>query len=218
MRTICHYVTAAYERVRLIRQLRDAYRRKDEFLATLAHELRNPLAPIRNALHIMQLAEDDSAAIDQARTMMERQLRQMVRLIDDLLDVSRITRGKLDLRKERVELATVIGNAVDATRPIIESAGHSLTVSLPAHPVYLDADPMRLAQVFSNLLNNAAKYTDRGGRLWLTATLDGRDIVINVRDSGIGIPAQEAGFDQHFTKPVNPQALERLISGLHVRR
>ena len=189
MQTICHYVTAAYERVRLIRQLRDADRRKDEFLATLAHELRNPLAPIRNALHIMQLSEDDSAAVDQARTMMERQLKQMVRLIDDLLDVSRITRGKLDLRKERVELATVIGNAVDTTRPLIEAAGHSLTVSLPPQPVYLDADPMRLAQVFANLLNNAAKYTDRGGRLWLTAAPDGNDIVIAVRDTGIGIPA-----------------------------
>ncbi len=189
MQTICHYVTAAYLRVRLIRELRDADRRKDEFLATLAHELRNPLAPIRNALHIMQLADDDSAAIDQARTMMERQLKQMVRLIDDLLDVSRITRGKLDLRKERVELSAVIGNAVDTTRPLIEAAGHSLTVSLPPQPVYLDADPMRLAQVFSNLLNNAAKYTDRGGRLWLTAAHDGNAIVITVRDTGIGIPA-----------------------------
>ncbi|MGH7694495.1 MAG: ATP-binding protein [Gemmatimonadaceae bacterium] len=190
MQTICHYVTAAYERVRLIRELRDGDRRKDEFLATLAHELRNPLAPIRNALHIMQLAEHDAAAVEQARTMMERQLRQMVRLIDDLLDVSRITRGKLDLRKERVELAAVIGNAVDTTRPLIEAAGHSLTVSLPPEPVYLDADPMRLAQVFSNLLNNAAKYTDRGGRLWLTATQDDKDIVITVRDTGIGIPAE----------------------------
>jgi signal transduction histidine kinase/CheY-like chemotaxis protein len=190
MRTVCHYVTAAYERVRLIRELRNADRRKDEFLATLAHELRNPLAPIRNALHIMQLAGDDTATIEQARTMMERQLRQMVRLIDDLLDVSRITRGKLDLRKERVELSAVIGNAVDTTRPLIEAAGHSLTVSLPPHPVYLDADPMRLAQVFSNLLNNAAKYTDRGGRLWLTAAHDASDIVIHVRDTGIGIPSE----------------------------
>jgi signal transduction histidine kinase/DNA-binding response OmpR family regulator len=190
LQTICHYVTAAYERVRLIRELRDADRRKDEFLATLAHELRNPLAPIRNALHIMQLADDDGAAIEQARSMMERQLKQMVRLIDDLLDVSRITRGKLDLRKERVDLAAVIGNAVDTTRPLIEAAGHSLTVSLPPHPVYLDADPMRLAQVFSNLLNNAAKYTDRGGRLWLTASRDGGDIVIAVRDTGVGIPAE----------------------------
>ncbi|HEV8362093.1 MAG TPA: ATP-binding protein [Gemmatimonadaceae bacterium] len=190
MQTICHYVTAAYERVRLIRELRDADRRKDEFLATLAHELRNPLAPIRNALHIMQLAEDDGAAIDQARTMMERQLKQMVRLIDDLLDVSRITRGKLDLRKERVELAAVISNAVDTTRPLIEAAGHSLTVSLPPQPIYLDADPMRLAQVFANLLNNAAKYTDRGGRIWLSAALDEREIVITVRDTGIGIPAE----------------------------
>lgn len=190
LRTVCHYVTAAYERVRLIRELRDADRRKDEFLATLAHELRNPLAPIRNALHIMQLAGDDVAAVDQARSMMERQLRQMVRLIDDLLDVSRITRRKLELRKERVQLAAVIGNAVDTTRPLIEAAGHSLTITLPPDPVYLDADPMRLAQVFSNLLNNAAKYTDRGGRLTLTAALDGNEVVVSVRDTGIGIPAE----------------------------
>lgn len=190
LQTICHYVTAAYERVRLIHELRDADRRKDEFLATLAHELRNPLAPIRNALHIMQLAGDDAAAVDQARSMMERQLRQMVRIIDDLLDVSRITRGKMELRKERVQLAAVVGNAVDTTRPLIEAAGHSLTITLPPEPVYLDADPIRLAQVFANLLNNAAKYTDRGGRLTLTAALDLHEIVVSVRDSGIGIPSE----------------------------
>jgi signal transduction histidine kinase/DNA-binding response OmpR family regulator len=215
MRTICHYVTAAYERVRLIRELRNADRRKDEFLATLAHELRNPLAPIRNALHIMQLAEDDAAAIDQARTMMERQLKQMVRLIDDLLDVSRITRGKLDLRKERVELSAVIGNAVDTTRPLIEAAGHSLTVSLPPHPVYLDADPMRLAQVFSNLLNNAAKYTERGGHLWLTATQGGSDIVITVRDTGIGIPADALSAVFEMFAQVD-RSLEKAQGGLGI--
>lgn len=215
MRTICHYVTAAYERVRLIRELRNADRRKDEFLATLAHELRNPLAPIRNALHIMQLADDDSAAIGQARTMMERQLKQMVRLIDDLLDVSRITRGKLDLRKERVELAAVIGNAVDTTRPLIEAAGHSLTVTVPPYPVYLDADPMRLAQVFSNLLNNAAKYTDRGGRLWLTASQDGSDIVIAVRDSGIGIPADSLSTVFEMFAQVD-RSLEKSQGGLGI--
>ena len=188
--TISHYVTAAYERMRLIRELRDADRRKDEFLATLAHELRNPLAPIRNALHVMQLAENNPAAIEQARGMMERQLGQMVRLIDDLLDVSRITRGKLDLRKERVDLAVVIGGAVDTTRPLIEASGHALTITLPPEPVFLDGDPIRLAQVFSNLLNNAAKYMDRGGHIWLTGVKDGGDIVVTVRDSGIGIPPE----------------------------
>ncbi|MGH7710041.1 MAG: ATP-binding protein [Gemmatimonadaceae bacterium] len=189
MQTICHYVTAAYERVRLIRELKHADRRKDEFLATLAHELRNPLAPIRNSLHIMRLAPDTGAA-EQARSMMERQLGQMVRLIDDLLDVSRITRGKLELRKERVELAAVVSMAVDTTRPLIEAAGHALTITLPPEPIYLDADPMRLAQVFSNLLNNAAKYMDRGGRIWLTAAPNGSDVVLSVRDAGIGIPAE----------------------------
>ncbi len=190
LQTICHYVTAAYERVRLIRELRDADRRKDEFLATLAHELRNPLAPIRNSLHVMRLAADNAGAVEHARLMMERQLGQLVRLIDDLLDVSRITRGKLDLRKERVDLAAVIGSAVDTTRPLIESSGHALTITLPPQPVFLDADPMRLAQVLSNLLNNAAKYMDRGGHIWLTAVKDHLDVVVTVRDSGIGIPAE----------------------------
>lgn len=188
--TICHYVTAAHERMRLIRELRDADRRKDEFLATLAHELRNPLAPIRNSLHVMRLAADDPGALEQARMMMERQLGQMVRLIDDLLDVSRITRGKLDLRKERVDLAAVIGSAVDTTRPLIESSGHALTITLPPQPVFLDGDPIRLAQVFSNLLNNAAKYMDRGGHIWITAVRNGAEIVVTVRDAGIGIPAE----------------------------
>jgi len=191
METICTYITGAYERVRLIRELRDADRRKDEFLATLAHELRNPLAPIRNALHITRLAATDSAALEQARAMMERQLEQMVRLIDDLLHVSRITRGKLVLRKERVELATVINGAVDTTRPLIEAAGHALTITLPPMPIYLDGDPLRLAQIFSNLLNNAAKYTERGGHIWLTAVTDRGNVVVSVRDNGVGIP-QEA--------------------------
>src|SRR5688500_11005688 len=148
LQTISRYVTVAYERVRLISQLRDIDRRKDEFLATLAHELRNPLAPIHNALEILRLRGDDGPALQQVRLMMERQLGQMVRLIDDLLDVSRITRGKLDLRKERVTLTSVVDYAVDTARPLIESAGHELNITLPPQPVYLDADPMRLAQVF----------------------------------------------------------------------
>jgi CheY-like chemotaxis protein len=127
--------------------------------------------------------------VEQARMIMERQLGQMVRLVDDLLDVGRITRGKLDLRKERVDLASVVKNAVDTTRPLIEAAGHELSVSLPSQPIHLDADPVRLAQVLANLLNNAAKYMDRGGRIWLSAERSEREVVLSVRDAGIGIAA-----------------------------
>src|SRR4029079_202155 len=141
-------------------QLRDVDRRKDEFLATLAHELRNLLAPMRNALQILRMRGDDAPTLDQVTEMMARQLSQMVRLIGDLLDVSRMTRCKLSLRKERVELAAVVRDAVDTARPHIDAWGHTLDVSLPREPVYLDADPVRLAQVLSNLLNNAAKYTE----------------------------------------------------------
>jgi two-component system CheB/CheR fusion protein len=179
-----------HEQKEMQRTLREADRRKDEFLATLAHELRNPLAPIRNALHIMRLKADDPPTVEQARLIMERQLGQMVRLVDDLLDVGRITRGRLELRKERVELATIVKNALDTTRPLIEAAGHRLTVSLPALPVHLDVDPVRLGQVLANLLNNAAKYMDRGGHIWLSAVRGERDVVISVRDEGIGIPCE----------------------------
>jgi signal transduction histidine kinase/response regulator RpfG family c-di-GMP phosphodiesterase len=178
------------ERVQGEEAIKEADRRKDQFLATLAHELRNPLAPIRNALQIMALAEDNAVLAAEARRMIDRQLGQLVRLIDDLLDVSRITRGKLELRKERVEISAVIRNAVDTALPLIESAGHTLEVKLPPGPVFLDADPIRLAQVFANLLNNAAKYMERGGRIWLTAEQDEDGIKVSVRDTGIGIPAE----------------------------
>jgi PAS domain S-box-containing protein len=153
--------------------LREADRSKDNFLATLAHELRNPLAPLRNGLQVMKLASDNAEAVEKARGMMERQLAQLVRLIDDLLDVSRITRGKLELRKGRVELADVVQSAVEGSHPLIEASAHRLTVSLPPDPVHLDADPVRLSQVFTNLLTNAAKYTDRGGHIRLTAERHG---------------------------------------------
>jgi signal transduction histidine kinase/ActR/RegA family two-component response regulator len=171
-------------------QLRDVDRRKDEFLATLAHELRNPLAPMRNALQILRMRGDDAPTLDQVTEMMARQLSQMVRLIDDLLDVSRITRGKLALRKERVELAAVVRDAVDTARPHIDAWGHTLDVSLPREPVYLDADPVRLAQVLSNLLNNAAKYTERGGHISVLAARQAATVEIVVRDTGIGIPPE----------------------------
>jgi len=169
--------------------LKDADRRKDEFLALLAHELRNPLAPLRNGLEVMRLAALDPKVVAKTRDMMDRQLSHMVRLIDDLLDVSRISRNKMELRRTRVLLADVISSAVETARPTLEEAGHELTVALPPEPVHLDADLTRLAQVFGNLLNNSAKYTDRGGHIWLTATREGDRVLVAVRDTGIGIPA-----------------------------
>jgi PAS domain S-box-containing protein len=168
--------------------LRDADRRKDEFLATLAHELRNPLAPIRNVLHVMQLAGGEEPAARKARDVMERQVRHLVRLVDDLLDVSRITRGKLRLRAEPTDLGTVIRNAVEVSRPIIEQSRHELSLCLPTEPVPLTGDVVRLSQVFANLLNNAAKYTEPGGRISVKATVAGDRAVVAVRDNGVGIP------------------------------
>ncbi|MBY0527310.1 MAG: CHASE3 domain-containing protein [Gemmataceae bacterium] len=173
---------------RLATELSDNDRRKDEFLATLAHELRNPLAPIRNALQILKIAAGNQQVFEQTREMMERQLAHLVRLVDDLLDVSRITRGKIDLRRERVGLAAIIQSAVETSRPLIEASKHELTVALPPTPIYVDADVTRLAQVFSNLLNNSAKYTERGGRIWLTVERQGSDVVVSVKDTGVGIP------------------------------
>ena len=182
----------AEDRLRqLAADLSEADRRKDDFLATLAHELRNPLAPIRNGLQLMKLAHAQPAVVEHARQMMERQLTQMVRLVDDLMDVSRINLGKLELRKERLTLATVVNSAVETSRPLIEQMGHGLTISLPEQPLMVDADLTRLAQVFMNLLNNAAKYSDRGGHIHLNAELDGREAVVTVTDTGIGIDADE---------------------------
>jgi PAS domain S-box-containing protein len=175
---------------KLAADLSAADRRKDEFLATLAHELRNPLAPLRNGLQVIRLSPDRQARA-QAQAMMQRQLEQMVRLVDDLLDVSRISRGKLELRREQVELAAVVGRAVETSRPLIDHLGHELTVTLPEQPVLVDADPTRLAQVFANLLNNSAKYMDRGGHIRLTAERQGGDVVVSVKDTGIGIAADQ---------------------------
>jgi signal transduction histidine kinase/FixJ family two-component response regulator len=172
---------------KLLTQLKEADQRKDEFLATLAHELRNPLAPLRNALEILKRGEGNGNLLEQVRSTLERQLGQMERLVDDLLDVSRITRGKLEFRKQRVGLASVIHQSVEVCRPLAERARHELNVSLPPEPVYLHADPVRLAQVFANLLTNACKYTAPGGRIWLTAVRQGRDVVVNFKDTGVGI-------------------------------
>ena len=169
--------------------LKDADRRKDEFLATLAHELRNPLAPLRNGLEVMRLAGNDGGAIEESREMMERQLGQMVRLIDDLLDVSRISRGTVELRKEPVELAKVIQQAVETSRPLIDQSRHELVIAVPSDPICVDADVTRLAQVFANLLNNSAKYTEPGGHIRLTVERRASDVIIAVSDDGVGIPA-----------------------------
>jgi PAS domain S-box-containing protein len=214
LRTICHYVTAAGERVRLIQQLRDTDRRKDEFLATLAHELRNPLAPVRSSLEVMRLAGDDPDIMARSRATMERQIGQMVRLIDDLLDVSRITRGRLELRTEPIRLRTVIRTALETARPLIDENGHRLIVEGP-DAIDLVADPVRLAQVLSNLLNNAAKYTEPGGIIHLTTALQGSEVVITVRDTGVGI-AREAlpGVFDLFNQV--DRTLERSQGGLGI--
>ena len=175
------------EHERAAASLREIDRRKDEFLAMLAHELRNPLAPIRNSLYLLREAGDDRLAIDTVRARMERQVDIIVRLVDDLLEVSRITRGQIELRPEDVDLATVLDAAMETSRPAIESAGHELRLSTPPGALALRGDPVRLAQVFANLLNNAAKYTDRGGRIDLTVERAGGELVVSVRDTGMGI-------------------------------
>jgi PAS domain S-box-containing protein len=170
--------------------LKQADRRKDEFLATLAHELRNPLAPIRNSLYILREAgsrDPDTATIC---AMLDRQVNHLVRLVDDLLEVSRITRGKIELRQEQIDLASLVHSAVETSRPLIESAKHNLRVTLPSETIVLWGDPVRLGQVFSNLLNNAAKYTNEGGTIWLTAKRVGDKVEVSVRDNGIGIPQE----------------------------
>ena len=179
------------ERRRTELALRNADRRKDEFLATLAHELRNPLAPISMGLELLKMSADDPQAAEEVRTMMQRQTQHMVRLIDDLLDVSRITRGKLALRKSPVELSEIVRNALDATRPLIEEAQHQLTIRLPEKPLLLYADANRLTQVLTNLLNNAAKFTPREGRIELTAHGTGSEAIVTISDSGVGIPADK---------------------------
>ena len=193
--------------------LREASRRKDEFLATLAHELRNPLAPLRNMLEILKQSDNDPVLLHKARESMERQLIQMIRLVDDLMDVSRITRNKLSLRKEPVELAAIVNQAIETCRPLLDRNKHELTVSLPAEPIRLNGDAVRLAQVFGNLLNNACKYTLAGGRISLTAEIVGSEAVVIVKDNGVGIPAGMLSniFDM-FTQV--DRSLERSTGGL----
>jgi PAS domain S-box-containing protein len=176
------------ENARLYSELQASNRSKDEFLAVLAHELRNPLAPIRNSLHILRLSGELSPAGEKIQEVMERQVDHLVRMVDDLLEVSRISRGKIELRRQPMELATAILNAVETSRPLIDEAGHQLAISIPPQPLTLNADSVRLSQIIANLLNNSAKYTDPGGQIWLTAQPEGEEVVISIRDTGIGIP------------------------------
>ncbi|GAB2877802.1 hypothetical protein GCM10027277_53970 [Pseudoduganella ginsengisoli] len=197
------------------RALLQADRRKDEFLATLAHELRNPLAPIRTGLDILRMAGDDKVACDRARGIMERQLRQMVRLVDDLLDVSRINTGKLTIKREPVTLQSVVGDALELVRPMVDAQEHRLQVEMPQQPVYVMGDATRLAQVLSNLLNNAAKYTNRGGELGLRASVEDGQLLIRVSDNGIGVAPHMVGeiFEMFVQADTS---LERSTAGLGV--
>jgi PAS domain S-box-containing protein len=170
--------------------LREADRRKDEFLATLSHELRNPLAPIRTGLEVMRIARDDAELVEKSRATMERQLAHLVRITDDLLDVSRITQNKVELRRERMDLRAAIHSAIEATRSFLDGRRHTVALDLPALPLFVDADFTRLSQVFSNLLNNAAKYTDAGGHIRVSAAMAGARIVVTIADTGVGIPAE----------------------------
>jgi signal transduction histidine kinase len=196
-------------------ELRVADRRKDEFLATLAHELRNPLAPIRNALFLMKMTPGDARTVAASRDMIERQVGQMVRLVDDLIDVSRVTTGKLALRRERVQLGAVARNALEAVEPLAQARGQVIRTRLPETPVYITADPTRLSQVFLNLLNNAVKFTDPGGRIEFSAGLEGDELVATVRDEGIGIaPGMLEGIFDMFAQA--DRSLERSTAGLGV--
>ncbi|HEX5101603.1 MAG TPA: ATP-binding protein, partial [Polyangiaceae bacterium] len=187
------------QRAKLIDELRESDRRKGEFIATLSHELRNPLAPLRNALHALHLLGSTAPSAARLREMLERQVDHLVRLVDDLLEVSRINRGTFELRRQHVELESVIQSALETTEPLYSAGARQLEVKLPDEPVVLDGDPVRLTQIFGNLLNNAAKYTNNGGHVWLAARREGESVVVSVRDDGIGIaPESLPGLFEMF--------------------
>lgn len=203
----------AEERLRLVEELKDTDRRKDEFLAMLAHELRNPLAPIRNAVQVLRMAGPGDGALQHARDLIDRQVSHLVRLVDDLLDVSRITRGKINLRSEPVDLAAVVASAVESSRPLIDARRHDLALTLPDRPALVMGDLTRLSQVVLNLLNNSAKYTPEGGKLALTVERHDSQAVIRVRDNGVGIaPELLAQVFDIFTQA--ERTLDRAQGGL----
>jgi signal transduction histidine kinase len=209
-----HELAEAKQRWELQR-LRDEAQHKNEFLAMLAHELRNPLAPIRNAVQWLRLRCPTDKETRWAQDVIDRQLQHLARLVDDLLDISRITRGAIQLRKEPVDIDTIVARAVELAQPLIDARRHDLTVSLLGEPALLDADPARLSQALANVLNNAAKYTDPGGKMWLTFDRQGNDLVMSVRDTGMGIPPEflPRVFDLFMQED---QSLERTQGGLGI--
>ncbi|HET8713241.1 MAG TPA: ATP-binding protein [Gemmatimonadales bacterium] len=211
-----HELAASVDRLtRAERALREASRHKDEFLAILAHEMRNPLAPILNSLQILRSPSTSDPLRQQVQAMMERQVSQLKRLVEDLLDVARITRGDIALHKESSSLTAILEHAIDTSRPLIDAAGHLLTVALPEEPVIIDADPVRLSQVFTNLLNNAAKYTDRAGRIDVVVTPQPRTVEISITDSGRGIaPDTMPRLFELFAR--GGESTERAMGGLGV--
>src|SRR5262249_1818477 len=202
-------------RKRAEEELEEANRRKDQFLATLAHELRNPLAPMRNGLEVMKLRGDERAVRNEMREMIERQLDHMIRLINDLLDVSRISRGRVTIDKQRLAMADVLQQALETVRPQLDGAGHELVVSVPQEPIHVEGDSVRLVQVFANLLSNAVKFTVPSGRITLTVECQREHVVVTVADSGIGIaPAMLDKVFELFAQV--DSSLERDYGGLGI--
>jgi signal transduction histidine kinase/ActR/RegA family two-component response regulator len=214
-REMSERLTVAQERLHLVDQLRLADRRKDEFLATLAHELRNPLAPLSNALELWRFAKNNPEQLDELRSMMQRQVGQMTRLIDDLLDVSRISRGKISLRTEPVDLRTLVSTTVESVKPVTAANNQRLDVSLPSEPVTISGDATRISQVIGNVLNNAAKYTPEGGRISVRLAWEGDKARISVRDTGCGIPPDQLSSIFEMFQQVD-QTLDRAQGGLGI--
>lgn len=187
---LAHRAAIAIENASLLAALRETDRRKDEFLATLAHELRNPLAPIRNGLQVLRLSDELSDESAELRDLMERQVNHLVHLVDDLMEVSRVSRGNVELRREVVALSAIVDSAIEMSRPLVDDAGHQLTVSLPPQTILLNVDRVRISQVLANLLTNSAKYTDVGGQIALSVTVDNGEAAVAVTDSGLGIPEE----------------------------
>jgi signal transduction histidine kinase/ActR/RegA family two-component response regulator len=214
-REMSERLAVAQERLHLVDQLRQADRRKDEFLATLAHELRNPLAPLSNALELWRFTKNNPEQLDELRGMMQRQVGQMTRLIDDLLDVSRISRGKTSLRTERIEFRAVVNTALESVKAVVAANNQRLEISLPEEPVYVQGDATRLSQVVGNVLNNAVKYTPDGGAIYVNVACDGAKATVSVRDTGCGIPADHLASIFEMFQQVD-QTLDRSQGGLGI--
>jgi signal transduction histidine kinase/DNA-binding response OmpR family regulator len=213
--TLASRAAVALENAYLYQDVQQADRQKNEFLSMLAHELRNPLAPIRNAVHVMRMQGPAGPELQWSRDVIDRQVKHMARLVDDLLDISRITRGKIRLQLEPVDMASVVAEAVEASRPIIEGRRHRLEVVVAPEPLWVNGDAARLAQVLTNLLNNAAKYTDEGGEVWLTVAPEEGAVVARVRDTGVGIPGESLSAVFNLFTQVD-RSLDRAQGGLGI--